>query len=272
MGVLSTCRVAAHGPIWHNRTQKRLSTEPFGALIVSTSITVAWSEGVADEETATLLATLERTLQSLFLRVPAALEGPPITVRAYGNWIIPALAPDRPYWGVQWYVDSSWNSGVGRIIAPSFLELVRQEPWQQSSPHYDLALLDADLTDFTAPLARLRPERYTVGTSLPGTAGVLSVRRIRTLASEPTQRLALARLVRHMLGHVLGAPSFHRAEHTVREGLELHCTNRCVMRGAATVEELSERAIDEAELGWPYCPECTYDLLNVVIRHALDWN
>ena len=236
------------------------------------SISIAWSEGVTEEESATLLATVQRTLRSLFLRVPAALEAPPIQVRAFGNWVIPALTPDHPYWGIQWYVDSAYDADLERVIAPSFLELVRLEPWQRADPHLDLALLDSDLTDFPAPLAHLRRERYTVGTSLPGSAAVLSVRRIRRLASEPTQRLALARLVRHHLGHVLGVPAFERPHHTARQGLEQHCTYRCVMRGASTVEELAGLAIDEAELGWPYCPECSRELVDIVVKHAYTWN
>ncbi len=237
-----------------------------------TSISVAWSEGVTDAESATLLATIQRTLHSLYLRVPAALEAPPIAVRPFGNWIIPSLAPDRPYWGVQWYVDSAWDADVERVIAPTYLELVRQEPWQLAAPHFDLSLIDSDMTDFPSALAHLRRERYTVGTSLPGTAAVLSVRRIRTLGSARARRLALARLVRHALGHVLGVPAFSRTERTVRQGLELHCANRCIMRGASTVEDLAALAVDEAKLGWPFCPDCSRELLDVVVKHTYTWN
>lgn len=236
------------------------------------SISIAWSEGVADHESATLLATVQRTLLSLYLRLPSALEAPPIEVRAFGNWVIPALAPDSPYWGVQWYVGSAYDAVLEQVIAPTFLELVRTEPWQTSDPHLDIALLDQDLTDFPAPLAHLRRDRYTVGTSLPGTAAVLSVGRIRRLGTSASQRTALARLVRHALGHVLGVPSFARPAHTVRHGLELHCANRCVMRGASSVDELVALAVDEAELGWPFCSECSQELLDILVKQSFTWN
>lgn len=235
-------------------------------------VSVTWSEGVTDQESGLMLAAIDQTLRWLFLRTPGALEEPPIQVRAYGNWVIPALLPDRPYWGTQWYIDASYDREVGRIIGPDFLELVRREPWQRLDPHYDLALVDHDLTDFPSPLARIRREHYTLGTSFPGTTAVMSVHRLRRLGDERVRNLALARLVRHHLGHVLAVPSFARREDTTRLGLELHCTHTCVMRSAATVDELAQMSLQEAELGWPFCPECTADLYEVVARYAYNRN
>jgi len=167
--------------------------------------------GVTDHESALALQTIHRILNRLYLRYPPLLDDPPIRVRAYGNWVIPALVPDKPYWGTQWYIDTSYNDKLARVIAPAFLELVRQEPWQRISPHLDIAILDQDLTDFPAPLARLRPDRYTLGTSFPGSSAVLSVRRVRTLTDPSVRELALGRLVAHHLGHVLGVPQYTRS-------------------------------------------------------------
>ncbi len=235
-------------------------------------ISIMWSEGVLEEESNAFVSTVSSTLNWLYLRHPLALADPPIQIRLFGNWVIPALVPDHPYWGAQWYIDSSYDRDLQRVIAPVFLELVRQEPWQRSDPHFDLALLDQDLTDFPAPLARMRPDHYALGSSFPGMIAVISLHRVRPLADPRVRALALARLVRHHLGHVLGVPAFSRKEHVQRLGLEMHCTNLCVMRHAATVEELTERALEEAEMGWPFCEACTQDLHTVVVREQYSWN
>ncbi len=234
-------------------------------------VSVTWSEGVSDHESAVMLNTIEQMLAWLLLRYPPALEDPPIQVRPFGNWVIPALVPDKPYWGTQWYIDSSYNDDLQRVIAPIFLELVRLEPWQRLEPHFDLALLDQDLTDFPAPLARLRPSHYSLGSSFPGSSAVMSVYRLRPLADDHVRDLALARLVRHHLGHVFGVPDLARKQDIMRLGVELHCTNLCAMRNAATVESLVELTLEEAEQGWPFCEICTRELLSVIIRHHRFW-
>lgn len=133
-------------------------------------------------------------------------------------------------------------------------------------------LLDSDLTEFPGPLARLRREEYALGASFPGTVAVISLHRLRTLTDPTLQGLALARLVRHHLGHVLAIPPFERREQVLRRGLEMHCTNLCVMRHADTLEQLANYAVQEAALGWPFCPLCTQALHSVVLRHAQEWN
>lgn len=235
-------------------------------------ISVMWSEGVSEHESDVLVNAIDRLLKWLYLRHPSALAQPPIQARVFGNWVIPGLLPDRPYWGTQWYIDSSFNAELGCVIAPTFLELVRQEPWQKGDPHFDLALLDQDLTDFPVALARLRPDHYTLGSSLPGLAAVMSVHRLRQLTDELARDRALRRLVHHHLGHVFGVPSLVRGEEVARLGLEMHCTNRCAMRHASTEEEWAALGLEEEKAGWPFCERCTTELHSVVLRHAQNWN
>ncbi len=236
-------------------------------------ISVTWSEDVTEHESDVLVSAIDRVLKWLYLRYPSALVDPPIQARVFGNWVIPALLPDRrPYWGTQWYIDASYNGELGRVITPTFLELVRQEPWQKGDPHFDLALLDRDLTDFPVALARLRPTHYTLGSSLPGLAAVMSVHRLRRLADARGRDLALRRLVHHHLAHILGVPSLVRGQEVARLGLEMHCTNLCAMRHAPTEEEWAALALEEEKMGWPFCPRCTAELHSVVLRYAQSWN
>lgn len=242
------------------------------AMVMVTSISLMWSEGVTDSEAEVFGRTVHETLHWLYFRRPDAFFDPPINVRQFGNWIIPAMVDRVPYWGTQWYVDSSYDRELGRVIAPVFLELVRHEPWQQMAPHLDLALLEQDLTDFPAPMVQHRPGYYSLGTSFPGQAAVMSVHRVRTLADQGAQRLALARLVRHHLGHVLAVPPFERRERLLRRGLETHCANQCAMRHAETVEQLLAMAEEEARLGWAFCPLCTAALHSVVVAELGAWS
>jgi len=234
-------------------------------------ISVSWSEGVSEHEQQVAASAMEQMLRWLNLRHPQAFEDPPLRIRLFGNWIIPPLFPDKPYWGTQWYVNRSYDDEIDKIITPVYLELVRQEPWQRVDPHYDLALLEQDMTDFPSPLARLRPAHYALSSSFPGTSSVLSVYRIRQLPDEQRD-LALTRLVRHCLGHTLGAVDFSRKDDVTRLGLELHCKNRCVMRHTDDADELVELALDERELGWDFCPVCTKGLHSVMVRESYIWN
>ena len=242
------------------------------SLRTSTVLSLTWSRGITEEESQLLRDTIDNVLKWLYLRHPAALREPAIRVLAYGDWVIPDLVPNKPYWGTQWYIDRSYDPDLKRVIAPSYLELVHQEPWQRVAPHLDLALLEQDLTDFPAPVAKLRPDRYTLGTSFPGSMAVMSAHRVRTLSDAYVRELALARLVRHHLGHVLKVPQFTRKEHIERLGLESHCTNVCVMRHVASVERLATYALEESEMGWSFCEECTRGLHAVIVRHQQSWN
>jgi hypothetical protein len=240
--------------------------------IMVASITLTWSEGVSELEADVLVRAVNQTLNWLYFRRSDVFFDPPLRVHVFGNWVIPSLVDQHPYWGTQWYIDSSYDGEADRIVAPSFLELVRNEPWQKTNPHLDLALLDEDLTDMPAPLARRRRDYYSLGTSYPERAAVMSVFRLRGLESNEVKTAALWRLVRHHLGHLLAIPPFGTLEHVSRRGLETHCNNRCVMRHAETVQQLVALALEEAPDAWSFCPRCTAALHSAIVLRAGNWN
>ena len=241
-------------------------------MVSSTLISLVWSAKVSDSEKQILKDTVDQVLDWLFLRHPESLADRPIQAHAFGDMITSVLGVDMAYWGTQVFVDSSYDLRLQRVIAPTFLELVRRGPAPPDLTHLELALLHQDLTDFPAPLARLRPEHYSLGSSFPGETAVISVYHLRELADEDVRALALARLVRHHLGHLLQVPQFGRKKHVERLGLETHCTNRCVMRHAAMVTQLAEYALKEAETGWGFCDECTRGLHSIVAGHEHSLN
>jgi len=239
---------------------------------MDTLITLTWSEGVSDLEAELFVHSVNQALNWLYFRRSDVFFDPPLRVQVYGTWIIPSLVRQQPYWGTQWYIDASYDGETGRIVGPSFLELLRNEPWQKASPHLDMILVDEDLTDMPAPLARRQPHYYSLGTSYPERAAVISVHRLRSLESNALKEAALRRLVRHHLGHLLGVPPFGDTQHIQRRGLETHCTHLCVMRHAETLDQLLTLVEEEASSPWPFCPRCTSALHSTVVTHAGNWN
>ena len=230
-------------------------------------ISMMWTEGVEDEEAWVAVQTVYGIIQDLYRSYwPQGLIQPPVTLKVFGNWVIPSVAEGSPYWGTQWYVDTSYDPELDQVIGPVFLTLVQQEPWQQSDPHFDIALIDQDLTDLPSPAAHLKPGYFALGTSLPGIASVVSVHRVRQIANKELRRQVLRRLVMHHLGHSLGIPRPQRTVHVEQTGLEWHCTSICVMRHADNVTRQIAYALEEANAGITFCVRCTQDLLSTIIQ------
>ena len=238
---------------------------------MATFVSLTWSEATAQAHSEVFVQTVNDVLQWLLLRHPGQAGHGALDVRIFGPWVIPGLMPDQPYWGTQWYVDRAFDAESGSIIAPLFLELVRHEPWQQSDPHYDLALVAESMTAYHPRLMPAETQGRCLSASIPGLAAVISTAPLVDLPP-PLAEAALARLVRHSLGHALELPSPDRTKDVERHGAERHCTNRCVMRHAENVAALISLTRDEQRLGWPYCEACTTDLHSVMVKHGHEWN
>lgn len=238
---------------------------------MTTFISLTWSESVSEADSQVLVQTVNQVLQWLLLRYPGEPGHTPLDIRIFGPWVIPGLMPNQPYWGTQWYIDRAIDAESETVIAPLFLELVRHEPWQQSGPHYDLALLAEPMTAYHPRLVPAEIRGRCLSASIPGVVAVLSTAPLRDLPS-PLAEQALARLVRHSLGHALEIPAPHRTETVERQGAERHCTNRCVMRHAESITALVALTRDEERMGWRYCPACTADLHSVMVKHGREWN
>ncbi|MCD6302474.1 MAG: hypothetical protein J7M15_02985 [Anaerolineae bacterium] len=236
-----------------------------------TFVSLTWSESTAETQSHVFVRTVSDVLQWLVLRHPGQMGQGALDVRVFGPWTIPDLMPDQPYWGTQWYIDHAYDAESKSVVAPLFLELVRHEPWQQTEPHYDLALLAEPMTAYHPRLVPAESRGACLSASIPGLAAVVSTAPLADLPS-PLAEAALARAVRHALGHALGVPAGDRNNDVERHGAERHCTNRCVMRHADSVAALVALTRDEEDLGWPYCDACTADLHSVMVRHSHEWS
>ncbi|HEV8637523.1 MAG TPA: hypothetical protein VG370_25160 [Chloroflexota bacterium] len=234
------------------------------------SVSIMWAEGVTEAEATTVVGTVRDLLKVVYdVAVRSGVALGPTAIRPFGTWVIPSIKQGDPYWGTHWYIDSAYDQGLGQVVGRRFLELVKQEPWQRLNPHFDVAVLDRDLTD--VPAKRIGTD-FVLASALPGTATVISVHRLREIADEALRLAALRRLVVHNFGHVLEVPSSDRTEAVEQSADERHCTNLCVMRHAGSVDELLDRLGEEQASGILFCPDCRRDILRSVLRQRISWN
>jgi predicted Zn-dependent protease len=230
-------------------------------------VSIMWSQGVDASEAEIAVASVREFLRVVYEvghRVGLAL--PPTAIRPFGTWYIPSVPKGSPYSGTTWYVDASYDAGRQQVDGARFLELVRDEPWQKSNPHWDVAVIDRDLTEAESAAGRSRD--FVLGTSVPELATVLSVYRLRGLVRSEQRELALRRLVFHCFGEVLGLPSRSRSAAVELVGSRRYCTNSCVMRNASTVEQLVRAAEQEGRDGVALCDSCQRDLVEIFVMRG----
>jgi predicted Zn-dependent protease len=234
------------------------------------SVSIMWAEGVTEAEATTVVSTVRDLLRVIYeVALKSGVALGPTAIRPFGTWVIPAIKQGDPYWGTHWYIDTAYDRGLGQVMGPRFLELVKQEPWQRMRPHFDVAVLDGDLTD--EPSKRIGAD-FVLASTLPGTGTVISVHRLREVEAEEQRLAALKRLVIHNFGHVLEVPSADRTEAVESSAGERHCTNLCVMRHASGVADLLARHAEEQAAGVLFCPACRRDILHSVLKQRISRN
>ena len=77
------------------------------------------------------------------------------------------------------------------------------------------------------------------------------------ISNREEQILAVKRLLRHEVGHMLGLVE---RDHHVEDKLGLHCTNICTMRQGLSVPEWLQQAKEEEKHGVQFCSCCMNDL------------
>ncbi len=231
-------------------------------------VSIMWTRGVDTAEAQLVVTAVRDFLRQVYsIGHQAGLALPPTTIRPFGTWYIPSQPEGSPYWGTHWYVDNSFDPTRQQVIGARFLELVREEPWQKSNPHLDVAVIDRDLVAQIPPSAEGDID-FTLGATVPELATVLSVYRLRGLVRPEQRERALRRLVFHQFGEMIGLPSRSRLAGIERVATRRYCTNRCVMRRCDTVEQLVLAAEQEQSDRVALCDQCQHDVIEITVMRG----
>lgn len=152
---------------------------------------------------------------------------------------------------VDWYIAYvKERSRHGQLHGGKLLSLLYSEPWQEMSPHYDIAITSSDLYDDDCD--------FCIGLAVTGFGAVVSTARFRGLGSYEAYDCIVTETM-HEVGHVFGLVPETRTEN-VNESLGLHCTNRCIMRQGLVVPNDWQTITADRLLGHEFCPECQNDI------------
>ena len=230
------------------------------------SISFHWTPDVEGWEAETVVSTVAHLQEVMFVLGQRAglslVRGP---LRPFGTWVIPSLPRGSPYWSILWYVQESLDEQTGQLYGPRFLEMVRDEPWQQAGPHYDVAIVHADLLD--EPVRNLVGEDrpYVFSSVSPDLGAIVSVHRLRAIDDTDDRRQALRCLAINAFGHVLDLPGRERSENVATVDGMRSCTNQCALRHAPDIPTLVDLAREEHARRTIFCEQCTDNLLDQIV-------
>ena len=220
------------------------------------SLSVTWTSEVDLLEIRFALAAIQEILGRLqnlaFYR--GWLEAAP-DVNVFGDWYIPSMSEDEDYWSLQWYVEQAYDRRRGGVSGARFLDLIVNEPWQRTNPHYDLCLVGESFVDISPEAEGLE----ALALLSPGEATVISLAPLRAIEEQQMRLFAVRRIVAHQLGHLLGIPRSGRANSVDAGNGERHCTNLCAMSFTADLEALVQLALAELDEEILLCDACWED-------------
>ena len=215
-------------------------------------ISLTWADGISEGDARISVQTIAGGITRVGERVGPWFRSQALpTIRPFGDWVILAMPRGSAYSSLDWYLNHCRTPGGNRLDGPAYLRLVQLEPWQSSTPHFDVALVSQDLADSGG--------ESVLNVALPGLAAVASVYHLRRLDSQEAQDLGLRHLVAHVFGRAVGIPL------PARSGDEAgYCTHRCAMRPCTKLEEMLEYSA-EGDPSRPYCQACERDMEAVLV-------
>lgn len=224
-------------------------------------LSVTWTERVPDNEAVMILREIHSALRQALRYMP---DPDPVSlvslpeVKPYGYWVLQDSTPGQAYGSVKWYIDQSYDAENQRLLAWQYLDLVRNEPYQFYTPHYDLTFAHFPLYDE-------RAHQEAIGVEIPGHAAVVSTSPLNRLPVRHERPLVLHRIVAHYVGRVIGIPY-------IRAGEPGGCSGPCVMRPAATLDEWLALAQEETLTNVTYCERCRRQLAAKIASNQLGAN
>lgn len=222
-------------------------------------ISLTWTPGVDPEDAQVFIRTIEDiyTLLRPHLGTPGQFDPLPV-VRIFGAWAIPTVPTGAAYGSVEWYVQRSMDDQNTHILASRYLETVILEPWQSSSPHFDLALTDLPITDDLDPGGETGS---ALGMNRPGLISLISSHPFKGIESADLRRLALRHTFAHYFGRMLDAPRQARSGDVLTHDRRLFCSNTCALRFTDTPTLALSFARQEMEGGALFCAACQKDIV-----------
>ena len=178
-----------------------------------------------------------------------------VEVHNFGVWRGPGWLEGNTLtnWNsVDWYVAHARQASRNdhQLHGGHLLKLLYNEPWQETTPHYDIVVTHSDLYDDDC--------RFCVGLAVHGLGTVISTNRFLNLDAR-TQRECIITETMHEVGHVFGLIPSNRTDN-VEMSLGLHCTNKCIMRQGLNVPHDWLKITDNRLAGHEFCSTCRSDL------------
>ncbi len=225
---------------------------------MKTFISITWTENISDSQAKVLIFTVSELMIRVGGRMGTWFQSQVLpTIRPFGDWTIPIMPRGSAYSSVDWYLDHCRTPDGKGIDGLAYLRLVELEPWQSSTPHFDLALVAEDLVD---------GEGHSVlNIALPGLATVASTYYVQQLGSQEAQVLGLRHLTTHAVGRAVGIPLPTRSINVTSQGNDLYCTNLCAMRPCIHLRDLLEYAMESANQPSLLCNACERELDTILV-------
>lgn len=236
-----------------------------------TFISMTWTPGVEEEDARVMIRAIEDIYELVRRRFgePGQFDPLPV-VRIFGAWMIPGMPADAAYSNINWYIDHSLDDTRSRIQGSKFMETIKLEPWQSTSPHFDLAMTELKVMDDMTPSVR----QQQIGANLqqesalhvhhPGLFSLISTYPFYTIESTDLRRLAIRHMVAHSFGRLMNIPRRGRTQAILEHLGECYCTNTCAMRFTDTTTLALSFAQQQLASGEIYCDDCLNDLTSQI--------
>ncbi len=232
---------------------------------METFISLTWSQDVEEGEAHVLVYTVSYLVAQLGKRMPFWFQFQALPqIRPFGDWVILMMPQGSAYSSMDWYMKHSVTPDDKAIDGAAYLRLVEMEPWQSSTPHFDLALVGRDLNDAQG--------RSVLSVVRAGIAAVVSVRQLRSLFDKEERIVKLSHLVAHNFGRVVGIPLAERKTGLQHVGDSIYCTHLCAMRPIMTLDDLVELS-EQIRGRWSfYCDVCQSEMEAVFVSKYFGMN
>ena len=223
------------------------------------------TNGVPESEYEAIIAGFERIINE---------TGRTLTLKNFGAYTL----NNDPYGSPDWYQTSALtrrDKGFGTQVSAAALdELLRNEPFQKQNPHYDVMIVDRDLTTMLDDTKN----NFIFGYG-PYPNNIISVKRFMRWFKDPALRqVCLAVIGAHEFGHNLELVrrSYDLDHGELREG---HCSGRagpCVMEqtqveGRRTIDEQARLLVEQEHWLCDSCIEEIYFRKEALQKRGISW-